>query len=71
MVRRGERLLAPVVGVVGEDGRQDLQRNLTPQLGVGSAIDFSHAAHTELLRDAIMRNTLAYHRNVSDLMSVS
>ena len=32
MVRRGERLLAPVVGVVGEDGRQDLQPTSRPSL---------------------------------------
>ncbi len=42
--------------VVGEDRRQDLERNLTAQLGVGGAIDLSHAALAEHLRDAIMRD---------------
>ena len=59
------------LGVIGKDRRQDLQCNITPQLGVGSEILLSHAACTELFRHAIMRNALAYHKEDAELMRLS
>ena len=41
--------------------RQELQRNEAAQLGVLGLIDHTHAAATELLNDAIVRDGLADH----------
>ena len=54
MASRSKRAMR--CGSSAKTGRQDLERNLTPQLGVGGAIDFVHAARAQLLRDAVMRD---------------
>ena len=41
------------------------------ELGVGGAIDLTHAARTELLRNAVMRNALAYHKGDPELIGLS
>ena len=76
MIERSQDMRFPLeschaLRVVGKDGRQDLEDHLTPQLGVGGAIDLSHAARTELGGDPIMRNALAYHRGGLNLMAES
>ena len=76
MIERSQDMRFPLeadhaLRVVGEDRRQNLEGNFTPQLGVGGAINLSHPALAEHLRDAIMRNAFAYHKDMPDLMSVS
>ncbi len=41
--------------------RQDLERHIPVQLGIGSAINFSHTAFTDLLQNLVMRDGLAEH----------
>ncbi len=57
--------------VVGKGMEQNLGGYIPAEFRVGSAIDHSHAALAEHLRDTIMRNALAYHRNVPGLMGLS
>jgi hypothetical protein len=42
-------------------GRQEFQCDRTPELQILGFIDYTHAAFTELLDDAIARNSLADH----------
>ena len=49
MIERGQRLrfagkTRQTIGVAGEEVRQDLQRDVTIELGIPSAIDLAHAA---------------------------
>jgi hypothetical protein len=67
MVQGGSSLCLTVeaaqsLGVWREPVRKELQGNKAVQLGVLRFIDDAHAAATELLDDAIVRNRLANHR---------
>ncbi len=60
--------------MITEDFNADTKSDLAvANLGtfVGGAIDLSHAARTELLRDPIMRNALTNHGAVTELMGLS
>ena len=48
--------------VLGERCRQDLDRHLALELGVGGAIDLAHAALAELGGDLVGAEALADHR---------
>ena len=48
--------------VLGEGGRQDLDRHLALQARVGGAIDLAHAALAELGGDLVGAEALADHR---------
>ena len=61
MIERREHLGFPLearhaLGVVRERLRQDFDRHVAAQLGIGGAIDFAHPAFAELGGDAIMRD---------------
>ncbi len=64
MVQGGEHLglaleAGEPLGVLGEGGRQHLDRHLATELGVLGAVDLSHAAFTELGGDLEVRQRLA------------
>jgi hypothetical protein len=50
------------LAIAGELGGQKLQGELPAQLGVFGLVDHAHAAASELLEDAVVRNGLAGHR---------
>ena len=59
VVQAGEHLRFPLepgepVGVSGEGVRQDLQRDIAAELGVGGAIDLPHPAFTDQGGDVVM-----------------
>ena len=62
--RRGGARLAPEalerVRIVGHFGKE-LERDEAAELGVFGLVDHTHAAATEFLDDAVVRNSLADH----------
>ena len=70
MIQRSQDMRFPLearhaLGVAGEHFRQNLERHVPIELGVGGAIDHSHAARTELCGDAIMRNGFTDHNDMA------
>ena len=66
MIERGEeagfaREARPALGVSGEVGRQDLDRDVAPELAVARAIDLTHAASTERRDDRVRAELAVQH----------
>ena len=64
MVEAGEDLRLPLeprepIWVLSEGVRQDLQRDLAVELGVGGLVDLSHAALTDEGRDLVVAERCA------------
>ncbi len=45
--------------VLGEFLRQDLQRDISVELGIGGTVDLAHASLADLLQDFVVAGTLA------------
>ena len=64
MIERGEHLrftaeAGDALGIVGERRGQDLQRDVTSELGVLCSVDFTHAAGTDGLQDLVQSRALS------------
>jgi len=58
--RRYQRVIpANPVGIAGECRREDLQRNITPESRVASAIHFSHATRADRCKNFVGSQTRA------------
>jgi len=49
------------LAVLGKMFGEELQGDEPAELGILGLVDHTHAAATQLLEDAVMRNALAYH----------
>ena len=58
---RFAREARPALGIGGEVRRQDLDRDVTPELGVACAIDLAHAAGAERGDDRVRAELTADH----------
>ena len=72
MIQGGEqprltRETGPAFGIGIEMGRQELERDLTTQLGVTSTIHFPHATFTERRQDAVRAEVASQQRHAGEI----
>ena len=71
MIERSQNFRLPLkaahsLTILDELLRQDLERNLSTQTGIGGLVDHAHPALANLLKDPIVRDGLADQRSLQD-----